>query len=372
MPAIVTIPRDTPSRPVAGWPVVIFQHGITLNRTAVLTIADTLAAAGFATVAIDLPLHGFAPSNTDPLRALSPSSNAYVGPNFVNVRVAERTAGVDLVNNENEAPEPDGIVDASGTHFINLSNLITGRDNVREAVANLFFLREAIASIDGDRDGIVDGDFDNDGAADLDGANVSFIGHSLGAIVGVTYTAFDDSLISAVLSNPGQGIAKVLVSSPTFGPTVLRGLEAAGLKPGEPNFAAFLTAAQTVLDGADPAAFARSAALRRLPILVFEAVGGGDVPSDQVIPNQIDGAPLAGTDPLIALLGPTGIGPGDALNDARGLRLVVRMSRGGHVGLIDRSDDLAVTNEMQRMVATFLASQGTALDVIDETVVSAP
>src|SRR3546814_5166859 len=44
--------------PADGWPVVIFQHGITGNRTQMIAIAPALAAAGFATVAIDLPLHG--------------------------------------------------------------------------------------------------------------------------------------------------------------------------------------------------------------------------------------------------------------------------------------------------------------------------
>jgi pimeloyl-ACP methyl ester carboxylesterase len=37
---------------------VIFQHGITLNRTVMFSMADSFAQAGFAVVAIDLPLHG--------------------------------------------------------------------------------------------------------------------------------------------------------------------------------------------------------------------------------------------------------------------------------------------------------------------------
>jgi alpha-beta hydrolase superfamily lysophospholipase len=42
---------------------VIFQHGITRNRTDIFAIASTFAAAGFVTVAIDLPLHGLPSSN---------------------------------------------------------------------------------------------------------------------------------------------------------------------------------------------------------------------------------------------------------------------------------------------------------------------
>jgi alpha-beta hydrolase superfamily lysophospholipase len=43
--------------------VVIFQHGITRNRTDIFAIASTLCYAGFVTVAIDLPLHGLPSSN---------------------------------------------------------------------------------------------------------------------------------------------------------------------------------------------------------------------------------------------------------------------------------------------------------------------
>ncbi|MEN1726885.1 MAG: hypothetical protein AAGJ52_00470, partial [Pseudomonadota bacterium] len=60
IPVIMTVPNASSgqTRPAAGWPVVIFQHGITGDRTQMLAIADTFASQGFATVAIDQPLHG--------------------------------------------------------------------------------------------------------------------------------------------------------------------------------------------------------------------------------------------------------------------------------------------------------------------------
>lgn len=39
-------------------PVVVFQHGITTDRSAALSVGSVLTSAGFAVVAIDLPLHG--------------------------------------------------------------------------------------------------------------------------------------------------------------------------------------------------------------------------------------------------------------------------------------------------------------------------
>jgi pimeloyl-ACP methyl ester carboxylesterase len=106
---------------------VIFQHGITRNRSDALAIAATLAGQGFAVIAIDLPLHG--------LPASSPFNieNSPFGP-----AANERTFAVDYVNNSTGAAGPDGNADDSGTHFINLSSLLTSRDNVRQGVADLF------------------------------------------------------------------------------------------------------------------------------------------------------------------------------------------------------------------------------------------
>ncbi|MDD2582694.1 MAG: hypothetical protein PHR66_11940, partial [Desulfuromonadaceae bacterium] len=44
--------------PAAGWPLVIFQHGITGQKEQVIAVAGSLTAAGYAVVAVDLPLHG--------------------------------------------------------------------------------------------------------------------------------------------------------------------------------------------------------------------------------------------------------------------------------------------------------------------------
>jgi hypothetical protein len=61
IPVLVTVPKG--AKPEGGWPVVIFQHGITRNRTDALAIASSFASAKHITVAIDLPLHGLPSSN---------------------------------------------------------------------------------------------------------------------------------------------------------------------------------------------------------------------------------------------------------------------------------------------------------------------
>ncbi|MEZ5583895.1 MAG: hypothetical protein R3F37_15170 [Candidatus Competibacteraceae bacterium] len=133
IPVLATVPNASSgqSKPPGGWPVVIFQHGITQDRTNVLAVADTLASAGFAAIAIDLPLHGITDTENP----------FYAGP-------LERTFNVDLVNNEAGAPEgPDGMIDGSGTHYISLTSSLTTRDNVRQGVTDpVLFDRHAADS----------------------------------------------------------------------------------------------------------------------------------------------------------------------------------------------------------------------------------
>ncbi len=106
VPMLIGIPRAPAVKPAAGWPVVIYQHGITEDRATLALIADATAAAGFIIVGIDLPLHGIMPS--DPLYALSPTNpaNAALPAPF---RVGEPTFNVDYINNTTLAAGPDGV-----------------------------------------------------------------------------------------------------------------------------------------------------------------------------------------------------------------------------------------------------------------------
>jgi hypothetical protein len=46
IPMVVTVPNR--AAPDAGWPVVIFQHGITRNRTDIFAVASTLLLQGLS------------------------------------------------------------------------------------------------------------------------------------------------------------------------------------------------------------------------------------------------------------------------------------------------------------------------------------
>lgn len=352
VPVLVTIPnaQSGQTRPASGWPVVIFQHGITRDRTDMLAIAATFAGAGWAVVSIDQPLHGV--GRTNPF---------YIGGTpFAQLGARERTFEVDLINNTTSAPGPDGLVDPSGAHMINLPSLLTSRDNLRQAQADLSVLAVSIPRMD----------VDGNQAFDFDGSRIGFVGQSLGAIVGTAFLANEPTVNVGVLNVPGGGIANLLNGSATFGPRIRAGISAsAGIPEADPRFpgtlAQFLGAAQAAVDSADPINWARFAANDR--ILLQEVVGGGTVLPDQVVPNTVAGAPLSGTEPLIAALGLSTIT--QSTQAANGVRGATRFIVGDHGSLLSPAASAAATAEMQGQMASLIASGGTTVQVTNRNVI---
>jgi pimeloyl-ACP methyl ester carboxylesterase len=379
VPVLLTVPNANSghSKPAAGWPVVIFQHGITGNRTNMFAIAGALAAAGFATVAIDLPLHGVT-DRTNPFF----HNQLLTGTPAAGLITGERTFDLDLAGGTDCHGQPmcgDGFIDPSGSYFINLTSLLTSRDNLRQAVADLLELRSALPSVS------LDG-----ATAAFDSARIAFAGQSLGAMVGTDFMAVAQTpntyVQNAVLNVPGGGIIGLLLGSPTFAPIVLGGLAQAGVLPGTAAFGQFVTAGQTVIDSGDPINFAFATANKN--ILAQEVIGGnapvaGDIPPsvcgskcydangkwlpDQVIPNTSPGFPLSGGNPLIAVLGLSAIT--STTQSATGIRGVVRFTNGVHSSLLDPTTSPQTTVEMQTEAVSFLATGGNAVQVVNTSVI---
>ena len=391
VPVIVTVPNahSGQTKPAGGWPVVIFQHGITQNRTNVFAVADGLARAGFVVVAMDLPLHGIT-DNTSPLYR----NQVFTGTPAAGLVTGERTFDLDLENNSTSAPGPDGKIDGSGTYFINLQSLITSRDNLREAVADLITLAKTAKTLS------LTG-----GPVDVNPARIYYFGHSLGGIVGGTLLGVDSDIRAAVLANPGGGVAKLLDASKEFGQIIGAGLGAAGQPEGTDNFPnppayeTFLRFAQTLVDAGDPINYAAAASSGHA-IDLIEVIG------DQVVPNSalttcpvklpagisstaqliaacpgsasqdvtIASGYLSGTNPLVKTMGLNSIGPLDVpvaspeTKLGAKLEYVVQFSPGangtvGHGTVLDPTKDPLVTQEMQSEAAQFLASDGQCLAI---------
>lgn len=351
VPILLTVPNQFSGqvRPAAGWPVVIFQHGITGNRSQALALADTMAAAGFAVISMDLPLHGITQTNVmDPAQ---PLAALYAGNTpFAALGANERTFDLDLQDNATGAPGPDGQIDGSGAFFINLPSLLTSRDNIRQGQVDLSSLAINIPFMD----------IDADGLSDFDGSNIGFVGLSLGSIVGTGFMAVEPTVNTAVLSVPGGGIPNLLNGSQSFGPVIRGGLQASGVEPGSPDFFQFLGAAQTVVDAADPINWAR-VVTQANAILLHQVAG------DTVVPNAVDGAPLSGTEPLIRVMGLSPVT--GSVQDPAGILGATRFTSGSHGSLLDPTANPAVTAEMQTQAASLLLSGGAAVQVNDTSVI---
>lgn len=341
IPVLLTLPnaKSGQRQPADGWPVVIFQHGITQNRSNLLLLADALSFAGFAAVAIDMPLHGI----TDP-------ANPFY------LTGLERTFDLDLVNNTTSAPGADGVIDPSGSYFINLQSLLTSRDNTRQAVEDLRQLSANLPTVD----------LNGDGRPDLDVRQMHFVGHSLGGIVGGAFLATDDTVRSATLAMAGGGIAKLLDGSVSFGPRIAAGLAAVGILRGTPEYNAFLVAAQTAVDSGDPINYAAAAA-RLHPIHLIEVVGSAGGHSDQVVPNTVENAPLAGTEPLARIMGLQSVSR--SVVAEAGVRAIVRFNQGDHSSIINPTAAVGATAEMQGQMIRFLQTEGQELEILYHPVV---
>ena len=341
-PMLVTVPNASSGqvKPAAGWPVVIFQHGITGNRTQALALADAMAAIGYAVVSIDKPLHGLT-DVTSPL---------YVENTGFGAIANERTFDLDLQNNETGASGPDGIIDDSGAWFVNLGSLLTARDNLRQSQADLSTLALNIPNMD----------VDGDGVPDFDGSNINFVGLSLGAMNGVPFLAVESTVSNAVLSVPGGGIAQLLSNSDSFGPVVRNGLAAAGVEPDSADYEQFLLIAQTVLDSADPINWGGLTAATNSVLLQ-------QVKDDGVVPNAVATAPLSGTEPLIRIMGLDAIT--ETTTDPLGIRGAVRMIQGGHGSLLDPTAGPTVTAEMQGQAASMISSGGASVVIGDDSLI---
>jgi pimeloyl-ACP methyl ester carboxylesterase len=325
IPLLITVPNHM-EKPAAGWPVVIFQHGITKDRTMLLPVSEAFASIGYATVAIDLPLHG--------LTTPSP-----LNPTLAN----ERTFNLDLVDNETGAPGPDGVIDASGTHYINLANPLVSRDNLRQSTSDLIALKNALATATG---------------VDLDESKVAFVGHSLGTIASFGFLAHAD-LESVSLAMPGGGIAQLLNNSESFGPIIKAGLAAKGIESGTAAYESFMIAVQTLIDDGDSINYASTVKAKHPDkIYAIKVIG------DAVIPNSVATAPLSGTDPLLRELDMSDINTtGTPALVALSGNTKVQYTEGDHGSILSPEASLKATVEMQTQTASFVQSLGTMIKV---------
>lgn len=323
IPLMMSMPNATSGKemPANGWPVVIYQHGITRVRTDMLVYADALSKAGFALIAIDLPLHGIDTEN--------PFYNFFHASKTPFPNDIEPTFDLDA--------DSDGVSDSSGSHFINLSSLLTSRDNIRQGVSNLLVLRRSLENI-----------------PNIDASKVGFIAHSLGGIVGVPYMAVEDKSMPTSLVATGGLIQLILKTSDPFGIQIKEGLAAQGVTGAK--YDQFMGGAQFVLDSADPINYAVDAAANH-PVHIVEMIG------DKVVTNQ-------STEIIAGLMQAKAVSS-TVTDIAKGKPGIVRFTKGIHSTVLSPTHDgTSFYNEfleIHKQLAAFQASMGTSIVITDDS-----
>ena len=266
-----------PPGPLANTPVVVFVHGINSTRSRAFIVANRLAEAGLATLAIDLPHHG-----------------------------SRGASAVDAENNFTFAPGPDGFGDDVGIaatidffHLVATDGLAANHigaiaDQFRQVQAELIALAAFVQ--DGDVSLIARAAADNGLPADLGFAReVGLFTYSLGGFFGGAAMAVEAAFDTVVMAVPPSGFPyPALFHSHFFGPQYndillstygLSGRVELGDATLSPRFDPLIDLLGQVTEGGESLGFATEVA--------EGTYRGGDAPSllvmeafsDEVVPN---------------------------------------------------------------------------------------
>lgn len=302
------------------WPVVIFGHGLTSNRNTMVAIADSLAAAGFATIAVDVVWHGERTTcrgsgptlvaagvtgATDDFACAGPTNNTAATPDPANAMCSATTGrcvarpggnitpsacasdvqcltqnqgfciagtceGADFWRNASRQPR------VNAWNFLNLGNLFATRDNFRHYAIDL---AQLVRIIKADA-------FFAAGGPHLDMTNINYVGQSLGGFNGTLFAATNQDVKYVMLNVPGSDQVGALLASPGFKPVrdgFLAQLAPLGLTPGTPQFDQLTTLLRTIMDKSDPQNFGYTAVNSALP--TTRKVFIQSIANDFVVPN---------------------------------------------------------------------------------------
>lgn len=316
-PFVLFLPAGT--APMGGWPVVIFGHGLTRTRNDAMVIANAIASAGFASIAIDVVFHGdrttcvgskaVTMQTTDdaacanPLTQMCDATTGRCIARDQSTAVACDPAGLGDATcfaaglgqcqfqgaNAGKCEGGDFLRDAEGKpviaawNYLNLVNLFATRDNFRYTGSVDF--AQLVRVIRSTAMTSLNGQLAFNMAPGLNGSVIHYAGQSLGTFNGNVFAASSAAATHVALNVPGSSQVDVLLTAPGFAAQragFLASLAQLGLTPGTPGFDQFIVLARTIMDPADPQnlgyeAVHSSNANRKVYIQYIQ--------DDQVLPN---------------------------------------------------------------------------------------
>jgi hypothetical protein len=280
IPVTFILPAAPP--PAAGYPIVIYGHGLGAGRDQLLSFAEPLTAQGFALVGIDMSGHGSRFDPTDVINNLANQSSMFTG----------------------EVGLRDGFGDNTGLNstfdfFEGFLDVAAVRDSIRQSALDLSRLTDLVRTPGLDLSALAG---PGTAAPVLDTRHVAYMGESFGTVVGTVFAAIEPDLDLYVLDVPGGGILDLLLpSSAEIGSLAMPLITSIYNPKGRlDRWNPLIGFMQAVIDGADPLTYAPHVLADRFAIAGRElgprSVVCLEVVGDQVLSN-------VGTDALARGLG---------------------------------------------------------------------
>ena len=418
VPIVVTAPDNSAAfQSAAGttdateFPVIIYQHAVTTDRSAILPMATATAllcgdtaSECFVTIGIDAPLHGIFDEGVASARDVDNGV-----PGMININ-EQANASEDAIERHfgfaaeatGEPAVPAGQLEnpQSGTTYLNFTNFPNTAGNMHQQTMDLLNVSSSVPAIKSAittcvDEGLCDDDFN------IDSDRVYFLTHSLSGSGAIGFPHVNNqalgagntnlsSISGAAFLNAGGHFTRLLENSPSQAPALLQGLDQASdglLAQGRTELNIYFNVLQSLIDSVDPSAYAGF--YSDDDVLLTEIVGtpGDDtLMPDQTIPNaaddqrydigegfalgpletvseetgfQVDSklATFAGTEPMATLMG------AESTPEATGVPVITRFLEGAHGNPISAGQEEAeagssepVFTEMAEQIIQLFAS----------------
>jgi dienelactone hydrolase len=278
VPFTLWLPRESLLDTPAGLPLVIFQHDLQGERSEGLAVANALAGAGYAVVAVDAPFHGsrFDAPDVDRTNRFTGEGNPDGFGDVRDSRISRCYGGI--------GEDACGPFDLDGDGIVDFLHPFFFRDATRQGVFDLMSLVHlvqngdwsALAALDETLSGLV---FDAD--------NVGFVGVGLGGEMGAILAAYEPAVDALVVAFGGGNVTANLVESPArsflfdaFLDLVDRDRSEVDFDGYHPGYWPELALWQTLVEGGDP--LMHAPALRGTPAAVLVTM----VRDDEVVNNR--------------------------------------------------------------------------------------
>ncbi len=197
--------------PEGGWPVAIVGHGANSSKDGIYglpAVAATMAAEGIATVGINTVGFGFGPLSTITVKADEPGGGTDSETFLAGGRSIDQNGDGTIANSEGFLAAPPQAI-------------ISERDGRIQTDADLMQLVRVIEA------GI---NVDGKGGVDLNASHISYLGVSLGGMIGASFLAVEpDVSVGALGVLGGATIERLRLGSNRGGAGVIPGLTAANI-----------------------------------------------------------------------------------------------------------------------------------------------